>query len=150
MPTGCSFTTRWCCEPLEGGVAAGLPGSIRRLSLLSRPDPTSPGEPACRRACDAGKCGCLFAGGKGARQLVALYNSISKLRRMAQILAPGLDLMWLIEIENDLALVMVPRSKFDRLVLTDVLIEAGLTLVEEASCSPICRPLNALDNIAMD
>jgi integrase len=73
---------------------------------------------------------------KGLVSSVALYNSISKLRRMAQILAPGLDLMWLIEIENDLALVMVPRSKFSRLVLTDVLIEAGLTLVEEARCSP--------------
>ena len=67
---------------------------------------------------------------------VTLYNSISKLRRVAQMLAPGRDLTWLIEIENDLALVMVPRSKFDRLVLTDVLIEAGLTLVEEARCSP--------------
>ena len=67
---------------------------------------------------------------------VALYNSLSKLRRVAQLLALGLDLTWLAEIENDLALVMVPRSKFDRLVLTDVLIEAGLTLVEEARCSP--------------
>jgi integrase len=73
---------------------------------------------------------------KGLVSSVTLYNSISKLRRMAQILVPDLDLPWLIEIENDLALVMVPRSKFDRLVLTDVLIEAGLTLVEEASCSP--------------
>jgi integrase len=73
---------------------------------------------------------------KGLISSVTLYNSISKLRRVAQILAPGLDLMWLTEMENDLALVMVPRSKFDRLVLSDVLIEAGLTLVEEARCSP--------------
>jgi len=66
---------------------------------------------------------------------VTVYNSIYKLRRIAQMLAPGLNLSWLIEIENDLALVMVPRSKYDRLVLTDVLIDAGLTLIEEAKCS---------------
>jgi integrase len=72
---------------------------------------------------------------------VALYNSISKLRRMARILAPSADLTWLIEIENDLALIMVPRSKFDRLVLADVLIEAGLTLVEEARSLPAMSSL---------
>ena len=67
---------------------------------------------------------------------VTVYNSVSKLRRMAKLLAPALDLTWLIEIENDLALVMMPRSKFDRLVLTDVLIEAGLTLIQEAKSFP--------------
>src|SRR4051812_19029811 len=36
------------------------------------------------------------------------------------------------EIENDLALVMEPRSKFERLVLTGRLVEAGMTLVVEA------------------
>ena len=66
---------------------------------------------------------------------VTVYNSIYKIRRIAQMLAPGLDLTWLIEIGNDLALVMVPRSKYDRLVLTGVLIDAGLTLIEEAECS---------------
>ena len=29
-----------------------------------------------------------------------------------------------------------PRSKFDRLVLTEVLVEAGLTLIREAEISP--------------
>jgi hypothetical protein len=72
---------------------------------------------------------------------VTVYNSIYKLRRAAQMLAPGLDLTWLIEIEKDLALVTVPRSKYDRLVFTDVLIEAGLTLIEEASCSAQMSPL---------
>jgi len=66
---------------------------------------------------------------------VTIYNSISRLRRIAKMLEPRLDLTWLIELENDLALVMVPRSKYDRLVLTDVLIDAGLTLIEEAKCS---------------
>jgi integrase len=47
-------------------------------------------------------------------------------------LAPSADFSWLAEIEKDLALVMEPRSKFDRLVFTERLVEAGLTLVTEA------------------
>jgi len=63
---------------------------------------------------------------------VTAYGSIYKLRRTAQLLAPALDFTWLCEIEKDLALVMEPRSKNDRLVLTEVLLEAGLSLVAEA------------------
>jgi len=50
----------------------------------------------------------------------------------ARLLDPKADFSWLAEIEKDLALVMVPRSKFDRLVLAHRLVEAGLTLVVEA------------------
>jgi integrase len=63
---------------------------------------------------------------------VTVYNCIYKLRRAAELLAPTADFSWIAEIEKDLALVMVPRSKFDRLVLTQRLVEAGLTLVTEA------------------
>src|SRR5262245_23259073 len=63
---------------------------------------------------------------------VTVYNCIHMLRRAAQLLAPTADFSWLAEIERDLALVMEPRSKFDRLVLTGRLVEAGLTLVTEA------------------
>jgi len=63
---------------------------------------------------------------------VTLYNCIYKLRRAAELLAPTADFSWLAEIEKDLALVMEPRSKFGRLVLTGRLVEAGLTLVVEA------------------
>jgi hypothetical protein len=42
----------------------------------------------------------------------------------------------LAEIEKDLALVMRPRSKFDRTVLAEVLVEAGLTHIEEATTNP--------------
>jgi integrase len=63
---------------------------------------------------------------------VTVHNCIYKLRRAAELLAPSADFSWLAEIEKDLALVMVPRSKFDRLVLTQRLVEAGLTLVAEA------------------
>jgi hypothetical protein len=59
---------------------------------------------------------------------VTLQGSIYKLRRITQLIAaPNLDLRWLIEIENDLALVMEPRCKNGRLVLTHVLIQAART-----------------------
>jgi integrase len=63
---------------------------------------------------------------------VTVWNSVYKLRRAVQLIAPGADFGWLIEIEKDIALVMVPRSKADRLVLTERLVEAGLTLIREA------------------
>jgi len=66
---------------------------------------------------------------------VTVYGSIYKLRRMAQLLAPGRDFTWLTEVEKDLALVMQPRSKFDRLVWTEVLVEAGLSLMAEADAA---------------
>jgi integrase len=67
---------------------------------------------------------------------VTVYGSISKLRRAARCIAPGVDFTWLADIERDLASVMRPRSKFDRMVMTEVLIEAGLTLIREADGSP--------------
>jgi integrase len=67
---------------------------------------------------------------------VTTWNCIYKLRRAAELLAPKVDFSWLAEIEKDLALVMDPRSKYDRLVFTGRLVEAGLTLVAEAqSCA---------------
>jgi len=63
---------------------------------------------------------------------VTVWNSVYKLRRAAQLIAPDTDFEWLAEIEKDIALVMVPRSKADRLVLTERLVEAGLTLIREA------------------
>lgn len=73
---------------------------------------------------------------------VTVWNSIYKLRRAAQLIAPGTDFGWLTEIEKDVALVMIPRSKADRLVLTERLVEAGLTLVREAEMfgkTPLAR-----------
>jgi integrase len=63
---------------------------------------------------------------------VTVWNSVYKLRRAAQLIAPGTDFEWLTEIEKDIALVMEPRSKADRLVLTERLVEAGLALIREA------------------
>jgi hypothetical protein len=63
---------------------------------------------------------------------VTIWNSIYKLRRAAEFLAPDADFGWLSEIEKDLALVAEPKDKTDRLVLADRLLEAGLTLIQEA------------------
>jgi hypothetical protein len=54
---------------------------------------------------------------------VTVYGSIYKLRRAAQLIAPGRDVRWLAEIEKDLALVMQPRSKFSRMVLVPTIAE---------------------------
>ena len=62
---------------------------------------------------------------------VTAHGSIYKLRRVSQLLDPCHECGWLIEHEKDLALVMRPRSKADRLVLTEVLVECGLTLMTE-------------------
>jgi integrase len=63
---------------------------------------------------------------------VTQANSIYKLRRIAEILAPDRDFTWLREIEKDLALVAYPKNRFDRIVTTEMLLEAGLTLMKEA------------------
>jgi integrase len=63
---------------------------------------------------------------------VTVWNSIYKLRRAAELIAPATDFSWLREIEKDVAVVMQPRDKADRLVLSDRLVEAGLTLIQEA------------------
>ncbi len=64
-----------------------------------------------------------------------IHASIWRLRRIARYMVPGLDLDWLAEIAKDLALVAHPRSKSDRWVLPERLIEAGLTLFREAENS---------------
>jgi integrase len=67
---------------------------------------------------------------------VTVWNCIYKLRRAAELLAPKVNFFWLAEVEKDLSLVMEPRSKYDRLVFTGRLVEAGLTLAAEAqSCA---------------
>jgi hypothetical protein len=63
---------------------------------------------------------------------VTAWNNIYKLRRAAQLLSPNQDFSWLAEIEKDLAWMMEPRSKLDRVVFAERLVEAGLTLIVEA------------------
>ena len=66
---------------------------------------------------------------------VTVHGSICKLRRAARYIDPRQELAWLLEIAKDLALVAHPRSKTDRWVLPERLIEAGLTLIHEAEHS---------------
>lgn len=73
---------------------------------------------------------------KGRVASTTLHGSISKLRRTAQYMAPARDFTWLAEIDMDLALVARPRSKFGRFVMTEALVEAGLTLICEAEDCP--------------
>jgi integrase len=61
---------------------------------------------------------------------------------VAKTIALSIDWKWLNEIEEDLRLVATPRPKFDRLVMTDRLVEAGLTLIVESSTfadTPVVR-----------
>jgi integrase len=82
---------------------------------------------------------------------MTLHSRICRLRRAAQYMAPARDFSWLLEIARDLALVARPRPKFDRLVLSDVLVAAGLKIIDEAEHSPkltnlgrACRVRNGL------
>jgi integrase len=63
---------------------------------------------------------------------VTVWNSISMVRRAAQFIAPTMDFSWLREIDNDLAFVMQPKSKMDRFVLAERVVEAGLKMIDEA------------------
>jgi len=63
---------------------------------------------------------------------VTVYGSIQKLRRVTQLIAPEQEVAWLMEIERESFSEMRPRSKWDRVVLTEVIVEVGLTLIDEA------------------
>jgi integrase len=81
---------------------------------------------------------------------VTLWNSIYKLRRAAECLAPDVNFGWLSEIEKDVAIVSEPKDKTDRLVLADRLLEAGLTLIQEAESfapTPMRRARNVRNGL---
>jgi integrase len=69
---------------------------------------------------------------------VTLWNSIYKLRRAAECLAPDVNFGWLSEIEKDVA------------ILADRLLEAGLTLIQEAESfapTPMRRARNVRNGL---
>ena len=76
-----------------------------------------------------------LAEAKAGMSSTTVHVSICCLRRAARYMVPGLELDWLAELAKDLALVAHARSKFDRLILPERLIEAGLTLIQEAEHS---------------
>ncbi|MGD0420661.1 MAG: tyrosine-type recombinase/integrase [Xanthobacteraceae bacterium] len=63
---------------------------------------------------------------------VTVYGSIQKLKRITQLIAPEQDVAWLMEIERELFSQMQPKSKWARVVLTELIVEAGLTHIAEA------------------
>ena len=63
---------------------------------------------------------------------VTVYGSIYKLRRMAEILDPELDLRWLKEIELDLEDQKRPAPKGLRIVNSDRIFTAGIDLIRRA------------------
>jgi hypothetical protein len=67
---------------------------------------------------------------------VTTYGTIYKVRRATELIAPGVDVRWLVEVEKDLDAVKEPRSKAARVVLTQVLVEAALTLIAGAEANP--------------
>ena len=62
---------------------------------------------------------------------VTVSRTIYKVRRAAECIAPKRDFAWLTEIEKDLVLLERPKNDFDRIVLTERLVEAGLALIHE-------------------
>jgi hypothetical protein len=129
-------------QRVAGGLSAELPAQARRTRVLPRR-----GKP--RRYCEALRCVSRFLAADRKPQLRdktgrpgycrkrrglhrGIATCIYKLRRAAELLNPEGNYGWLLEIERDLALVIEPRSKFDRLVLAHHLVNAGLTLVTEA------------------
>jgi integrase len=72
---------------------------------------------------------------------VTTAGTVYKLRRAAELLDPNRDFAWLAEIEKDLALIMRPKSKDGRVVDPDLIVEAGLALIKEATDNPAPTPL---------
>jgi integrase len=136
------------CRPatrLKRGGAAGHLKPVTRddharnygcfLGFLDRCGLLEPDGPAAVNV-TADNVNAYLAELKGRVGSVSMHGSICTLRRAARFIAPGREFTWLADIGKDLALVMRPRSKFDHLVLTEVLVEAGLTLIHEAEISP--------------
>jgi len=73
---------------------------------------------------------------------VTRASYIGKIRRIATILAPGHDFVWLAEIEGDLRYEARPRPKYHRIVSSDRLLALGLALIRRGETS------NHLTNLA--
>jgi site-specific recombinase XerD len=103
-------------------------GFLERRGLLQRDGPAAANVTTSNVAA-------YLAELKSRMSSTTIHSSIWRLRRIARYMVPGLNLDWLAEIAKDLAVVAHPRSKSDRWVLPERLIEAGLTLFQEAENS---------------
>jgi integrase len=66
-------------------------------------------------------------------------QTLFKLVRMGKLLAPDRDWAWLTEIACDRDLVAYPKPRFDRIVTSERLVEAGLGLIRAARQNPRLR-----------
>ena len=71
---------------------------------------------------------------------VTVSRTIYKVRRAAECIAPGRDFAWLAEIGKDLAMLERPKDKFDRVVLTERVLEAALVAFWEIDAASQARP----------
>jgi hypothetical protein len=70
---------------------------------------------------------------------VTIAQTVFKLTRMGTLLAPDRDWSWLREIACDCDLVAYPMARFDRVVTSERLVEAGLGLIGSARQNPRLR-----------
>lgn len=63
---------------------------------------------------------------------VSVHGSIAKLRRIVELLDPHCDSTWLRDVEQELAWEMRPAPKFDRIIDSDRIVEAGVHLMQKA------------------
>jgi len=70
---------------------------------------------------------------RGRVSSVTRASYISKIHRIAKILVPGRDFVWLREIESDLRYDARPRPKYHRIVPSDRLLTLGLQLIERGN-----------------
>jgi hypothetical protein len=83
---------------------------------------------------------------------VTVSRTIYKVRRAAECIAPDRNFAWLAEIGKDLALLEQPKDKFDRVVLTERLVEVSLVsfwkVDSDAEARPLPRALAARNALA--
>ena len=72
---------------------------------------------------------------------VTVSRTIYKVRRAAECIAPDHNFAWLAEIGKDLALLEQPKDKFDRVVLTERLVEVSLVSFWKVDFDAEARPL---------
>jgi hypothetical protein len=70
---------------------------------------------------------------------VTIAQTLFKLTRMGTLLAPDRDWAWLRENACDRDLVAYPKPRFDRIVTSERLVEAGLRLIRSARENPRLR-----------
>ncbi len=135
------------CRPATRLKPGGRAGHLRQVSRASHEEDyayflgfldrngllETDGPPAANVTAD--KVAPYLADLKSRMSATTVHARISRVRRAAQYMAPGGDFSWLGEVAKDLALTVRPRSKYDRLVLSEVLVQAGLKLIAHAERS---------------